>query len=113
MTTHTPGPWTLLTEPSTHDGHDIVRFYVSGKEAQTSIDSNEELQITAGYGGLSDGFTSIEKAEANARLMAAAPELLEALKMMWDSSCTNASSRPSKAAFLAARAAIFKATGST
>lgn len=44
----------------------------------------------------------------NASLKAANAELAEALQLMWDSSCTNAASRPSKAAFLAARAAITK-----
>ena len=49
----------------------------------------------------------------DARLIASAPDLLEALQAMWDSACTNAQSRPSKSAFLKARAAISKATGET
>ncbi|MBC3250485.1 hypothetical protein H8I91_09440 [Serratia fonticola] len=42
-------------------------------------------------------------------LCAAAPDLLAALQEMWNSACTNASSKPSKKAFLMAQAAITKA----
>lgn len=47
----------------------------------------------------------------DAKLIAAAPELLQALQEIWDSCCTNAASKPSKKALLMAHAAINKALG--
>jgi hypothetical protein len=49
--------------------------------------------------------------EADEFLIAAAPDMYKALEMMWDTACTNASSRPSKQAFLKAQAALAKARG--
>jgi hypothetical protein len=44
-----------------------------------------------------------------ARVIAAAPDLVDALAEMYESACTNATSTPSKAAFIKARAALARA----
>jgi hypothetical protein len=54
---------------------------------------------------------AVAEQDAIAHLVAAAPEMLEALKEMYDSACTNPNSTPSKGAFLKALAAIAKAEG--
>lgn len=59
MTTHTPGPWS------------VIGTNVSG----------QSLTVAETY---LDEFVSRKTAEANARLIAAAPELLEAAKAMLD-----------------------------
>lgn len=83
---HTPGPWAVSLGMRT-------------------------IQVIAGSFRLAIGID--KEAEANARLIAAAPELLEALKGL----CGLAELRPGhlqdyKAAVADARAAIAKATGS-
>ena len=99
MTTkHTPGPWTTYN-PSTAqlyyslritsetDGHDVAALIPNGKNA--------------------------ERWEANARLIAAAPDLLAALdEMLGDAETMNAPYR-NDAICERARAAIAKATGET
>lgn len=62
---HTPGPWTYQYSPYTsQDGKEIPAFEVNGVEKV--CDTNEDRPS--------------EEQEANARLIAAAPELLAAAK---------------------------------
>jgi hypothetical protein len=96
MTTkHTPGPW--VARQSAHGPIDI-------------FDSQERDVVTV-YGG---GVPSEHK-QANARLIAAAPELLDALKAMDAAICegfeTQAGRMAGRKALIAARAAIAKAEG--
>lgn len=95
---HTPGPWTVVDnswETSTvysHDGHGVI--------AECPIDSSVD-ELTQ------DHLEAVK--EANARLIAVAPELLEALQVMVaDFGDYPASERPCRA-FDLARAAIAKA----
>jgi hypothetical protein len=87
MSKHTPGPWIVHT-----DGHSIdvraVDFYVGCISADP--DTDEEYETNA----------------ANARLIAAAPDLLEAL---FDMVSDHADLNPATIEF--ARRAIAKATG--
>lgn len=64
MNTHTKGPWGTFQDT---DGTNVV--YCNGDSIQRHVCYTSE-------GGVSD-----DEAEANARLIAAAPELLEALKI--------------------------------
>lgn len=90
---HTPGPWSAVT--ATHD--------IRGNE----LDFQESVvQISQIPGGVIARMTMQAEREANARLIAAAPDMLEALLLM-------VRGRPDKWAFDKARAAIAKATGST
>lgn len=76
MTTHTPGPWTIeptnkwSVETNARAIIDKDRFPVAWSPAWDVDDTKE--------GG---GPASIEEAEANARLIAAAPELLSKLRL--------------------------------
>lgn len=79
----TPGPW-------------AIGAIESGRVA---IDGPNGEEIT-GYIDLDD-----------AHLILAAHDLYEALEMMWDTACTNASCLPSKQAFIKAHAALAKARG--
>lgn len=87
MSKHTPGPWRFSNHP--HDGN-YMRIHCSS-------DPNEGDNLR-GYCG-----------EANARLIAAAPELLEALTKLLDEVESDFS--PSQLTRNAARAALAKATG--
>ena len=66
---HTPGPWTLTADP--------LHFYslttvIGGKENHQKNGPPQQMIVQVG------GFAEWKEAEANARLIAAAPELLEA-----------------------------------
>jgi hypothetical protein len=68
MSKHTPGPWFVDKAPSTLGGNG---FSVHGHGGAAMI-------CTAFPGGSTDRIESV--AEANARLIAAAPDLLDALQ---------------------------------
>ena len=63
---HTPGPWTAQ-----NDGRDIINIQHS---------NNDPGAISMTLAKVTARMTWRSQAEANARLIAAAPELLEALK---------------------------------
>lgn len=62
--------------------------------------------VTLGVEGMPE-----DEGRANAHQFAASGALYDALQEMWDTSCTNATSTPSKAAFLKAHAALALARG--
>ena len=99
MSKHTPGPWEYLTE-TTYAGD-----YPYGVGHKVKM-GNELLTISChGYGA--DEF--FEEAAANARLIAAAPDLLKACKeFVRKCECGEARSRRSYAEM---KAAIEKAEG--
>lgn len=106
----TPGPWAVSVEQDQHDGHAITRFYICGAEQQTTIERPDEIQITAGYGGLSDGFASIEKARANVQLLGAALELFEALRLLIEKGVKQSTGLSWSKRLHMARATLAKAT---
>jgi hypothetical protein len=72
MTKHTPGPW--VAEPEKlHDG----KYHISGEKPQVWNNDRSQL-IASAHRTLTNGRD--KQAEANARLIAAAPDLLTALK---------------------------------
>lgn len=104
---HTPGPW----------------FVEAGSEWQTTnaFGSTHSITVVDQYGdvGLSDESvakvfaTNAEVASANARLIAAAPELLEALQVMLGTAGEDMTPAQRLPIMEKARAAIRKATGET
>jgi hypothetical protein len=90
---HTPGPWSHAGPSDI--GRDGYSIYASGPLAYTAGPSD--------YG---------DAAEANARLIAASPELLVALRDLMDAEGGEPGmTEDQKAAWLQAEAAIAKATG--
>lgn len=87
---HTPGPWFV-------DEHGVSSKAVLGIARVYHAATREEWS--------GSDFATSSHCEANARLMAAAPELLEALELMFDENISGAFSEKK------ARAAIAKATG--
>lgn len=83
---HTPGPWI-------HEGHGDITGTENGRKYDVAC---VYLRIPAG------------RQDANARLIAAAPDLLEALRMMLTEAVFDGTTGTD-----AARAAIAKATGKT
>lgn len=99
---HTPGPWRVLPAESDKD---YLRVRGTQLGCRYKIANIHQVRID----GMSDSFRQHDDAEskANARLIAAAPELLDALTECLE--CEFAVSE--KAAIAQARAAIAKATG--
>ena len=96
---HTPGPWSIKTRESRYMPGVIIQDGVCGPDG-------EQIKV--------EGVTlsSCDEAKANARLIAAAPELLGALLALDD--LRGSWSPPDdviKAAWSKCRAAIAKATG--
>ena len=77
-TKHTPGPWTLETVPTTCG----VCHKVGPFPGKRPVDKPRYACLYADYP--SKGNQPDDELEANARLIAAAPELLQALKACWD-----------------------------
>jgi hypothetical protein len=101
MSGHTPGPWATEYMKSSRGGY-----------AQQIFDANGVLVATAAWYPVrvSESTTATNR-EANARLIAAAPDLLEALEAMYEMFNGNGITPDDDAAIIAARSAIAKATG--
>ena len=106
---HTPGPWTKadrLNGPWWHISSDHTiggNRCLSGKQAIACV-HGESKKGSAAYA---------EMFEANARLIAAAPELLDALKAMVEAHPVPSTACKERPAYEQAIAAIAKATGET
>ncbi len=75
MSKHTPGPWKVI-----RDGNDLSVRSANSRDTGKIT----HLDIAENIGGLRPGpdFTDRSEAKANARLIAAAPDLLEALQRL-------------------------------
>lgn len=113
---HTPGPWTACQFRGTPHP---VRLGERWPEVQIRVGSNETtggmgnvlaLVVLGGVGAISFDRADIE---ANARLIAAAPDLLEALRDVVDLFEWEESDSAQERAYDAAVAAIGKATSQT
>ena len=103
--THTPGPWLL----STQDYPPIV-YATRGSDER---DATAEPMVALVDGGPGYCNLPVQTAEANARLIAAAPDLLAALVGLGEAmrDFDGADVRSMLPALLAGRAAIAKAQG--
>jgi len=100
MSKHTPGPWEYLTETNLCGRLPLQR-------GGTRVKMGNELLTVSSHAYGADEF--FEKAAANARLIAAAPDLLKACKeFVRKCECGEARSRRSYAEM---KAAIEKAEG--
>ena len=96
---HTPGPWTIC-------GNGILTHPVSGRELQTTVIEADS------WGRIFDIYDYSNEPEYNARLIAAAPELLEACQTFLGIWSDRARLHPDVAmAVGAAERAIAKAQG--
>jgi hypothetical protein len=93
MVKHTPGPWHVEENRAYHTSF-LIYSQAGNQLAQCFNWQNKSFDIAA---------------DANARLIAAAPELLEALE--WVLNSYEHEYQTKLPAFIAARAAIAKATG--
>ena len=98
MNKHTPGPWALRSDP----GHFDSLTEITGGICGNTKPFRFTLEVSIG------GDTDIHTLEANARLIAASPELLEALELMVD---TYDNGGWPSSTLVIARAAIDKAKG--
>ena len=73
MSGHTPGPWKMIPESFEQDGPALPAVY-------------REPSVVAGERTVAIVRVGLKGTEANARLIAAAPELLEALGALADAS---------------------------
>jgi hypothetical protein len=102
---HTPGPWTF----SRHTDYGDVRFYVAQADgAPYTPDYSDVATLIAET--VNSERSRIQ--EANARLIAAAPDLLASLMVILDH-CDGYVTNTSKAIWRDAHAAVIKATGAS
>ncbi|WP_241300814.1 hypothetical protein [Burkholderia cenocepacia] len=106
---HTPGPWKF----SRWDEHGDTRFYVSQQDGAPYTPNYSDVATVIAETCSGE---RVRIQEANARLIVAAPELLESLQKMndmWNSICdVNGWDPEHNVQYVEARAAIAKATGS-
>jgi hypothetical protein len=100
MTAHTPGPWTVSPAGTTHSARVCAEY---GPHGDICTLSEQDTQC--------DGGRDIGVELANARLIAAAPELLDALESITDQLDRVGDHRKDRPFIDAARAAIAKAKG--
>ena len=108
MSKHTPGPWAV---------HSAYPWIIKQGPDVPFIQPDSGVTICNTMGHENSGFfPTPEEGRANARLIAAAPELLEALKLLDEAFCaddygTKEGRAKGRAALVATRAAIAKAEG--
>lgn len=114
MATHTDGPWEVDAVNSEHL-HDIIMGYKIPHAGYPILLATVFYDDNGGPGDIAPS-----EAAANARLIAAAPDLLEALKSLMevqdcdtDCWCEEDENRPRPCEACAGRAAIAKAEGRT
>lgn len=110
MSEHTPGPWIaphFVNPNSKCQCRAILDEHYFGAIAEVFVDNGIESISEGG-----NDCPPIEEARANARLIAAAPDLLEACEALADFATHNATSCPLPEEIEMARAAIAKAKGS-
>ncbi len=73
MSEHTPGPWTISTK-------DPFEYAINAINGDPDIHSGSWDELATVYGAEDEGTLGKLKGQANARLIAAAPELLEIVK---------------------------------
>ncbi len=73
--THTPGPWTATRQIEVHDDSHLDEVYYSVDLDTANQPGTKHHAYIARVDGMRD-----ERMEANARLIASAPEMLEALE---------------------------------
>lgn len=95
MNKHTPGPWKIISEQTARE----VQVFEVAEVAH--------FRVTPDRSG--DTFAAAGDAYADARLIAAAPELLAALQRLFADNDVRAAAE--KGAIASARASIAKATG--
>lgn len=108
MSNHTPGPWKLHCYSQLHGEYTIFAGGDTKDEADAIV-----CEVAGGLGVCLDGCI---ESDANARLIAAAPDLLAALiecqAFIADSyTGTTQAERDAQPAWIAGQAAIAKATG--
>lgn len=99
---HTPGPW--MQGPTANTWHKVYE----GKKGEYGGRAICTLHNIHANGARQRG--DFETETANARLIAAAPALLEALRLMLDTT-RHCDGRPYQSSFDAARAALAQAEG--
>ena len=108
MTKHTQGPWRVVEEPhqkmisnwGIQIGSHKISFF-------PYVYQYADIEKTCG------GYVTDQEMHANARLIAAAPDLLESAKLLIDSYDICRKDRTPDVIFERLRAAIAKATGET
>jgi len=95
---HTPGPWELKSDPAHYD----TLSSIEGGGMKNRPRCNRELMAEVG------GFADVKTQESNARLISAAPDLLEALELIV---ATHQDGGWPTASIVVAQAAINKAKG--
>jgi hypothetical protein len=105
MTKHTPGPWAIREDHGYEEGHFDILDADENRVAQVCNEYADYDMAVANWHGEYG-----ETMRANARLIAAAPELPEALQMWHSALRGKAMSEKEQAAYNATRVAIAKAT---
>lgn len=109
MSEHTPGPWHIYSTAHATKSSCDVSIY-----AETKIHKNPKYLCRV-YGEGSMTMYGMERRDANARLIAAAPEMLEALEDLVTCPAFNskvfATDKESHRAWTLARAVLKKARG--
>ena len=101
-TKHTSGPWLLIKYPIDDEGNEDTAFYIDGKKQHGPSESICHIVRQCRC------VEAISEQQANAGLISAAPDLLEALQRILE---LYVPTKDVNSVAAAARAAIAKATG--
>lgn len=77
MTEHTPGPWQTVQEPEQRATNEMYRYVVVADDPDDPL---SPWNIAAAFGWVGHQDDPWEQSAANARLIAAAPDLLAACR---------------------------------